>query len=100
MAPCKAWSHWNLRNWTGCLVAGDSFRSLLVRLGCGAVTIGMPVAVAMTVAITIRWCNGDRLARVRKIGRHRLRDVADRANLHNGRLRLLQHQLFVNRADL
>src|SRR5260370_18620985 len=84
----------NLRSWTGCLVAGDGFCGLLVRLGGGAVAIGM------TVSIAIRWSDTDRLARIGKISRHRLGDVADRADLYDGRLRLLQHQLFVNRANL
>src|SRR6267154_372584 len=78
------------------LVAGDGFCSLLVRLGGGAVAIGMTVSIA----VAIHWSDANRLARVREISRHRLGDVTDGANLHNRRLRLLQHQLFVNRANL
>src|SRR6266403_304759 len=104
MAPCKAWSHWNLRIWTGCLVAGDCFGRLFggLRAGRSTAAIGMPVAVRMAFAIAISARRGDgyRLARVREISRHRLSDVADRADLHDRRLRLLQHQLFVNRANL
>src|SRR5260370_34619384 len=84
----------NLRSWTGCSVAGDGFCSLLVRLGGGAVTIGM------TVSIAIRRSDGDRLPRVREISRHRLGDVADRSDLHDCRLGLLQHQFLVDRANL
>src|SRR6267154_2977732 len=82
----------NRQSWTGCSVAGDSFGSLLVGLGGDAVVVGM--------AIAIRGSDGDRLARISEIGRHGLGDVADRANLHDRRLRLLKHELFVNRADL
>src|SRR5260370_17670197 len=84
----------NLRSWTGCLVAGDGFCGLLVRLGGGAVAIGM------TVSIAIRWSDTDRLARIGKISRHRLGDFADRAHLYDGRLTLLQHPLFVNHPTL
>src|SRR5467141_4239017 len=83
-----------LQSWTEYLVARDGFRRLLVRLGCGTVTVGMPVAVSN------RRGNADRLARVREISRHRLGDIPDRADLHDRRLRLLQHQLFVNGPDL
>ena len=79
---------------TDYLIAGDSFSSLFIVLGRSAVPVGMPVA------ITIRRSNGDRLASIGEIGGRRLGDVADRSNLHDGRLRLLQHQFFVNRADL
>src|SRR6267378_6767193 len=84
------WSEgsWILRSWTGCLVAGDGFCSLLVGLGRNAVAVRMAIAV----------CRSDshRLARVREIGRNRLGDIADRADLHNGRLGLLEHQLFID----
>src|SRR5258708_9030285 len=83
-----------LQSWTVYLVARDGFRRLLVRLGCGTVTVGMPVAVSN------RRGNADRLARVREISRHRLGDIPDRAALHDRRLRLRQHQLFVNGPDL
>src|SRR6266436_4324361 len=76
------------------LVAGDGFCSLLVRFGGGAVAIGM------TVSIAIGWSDDDRLARIGEISRHRLGDVADGANLRHRRLRLLQHQFFVDRANL
>src|SRR5689334_24338338 len=76
-----------------CLVAGDSFGSLLFGFG-GAVAVGMPVA------ITIGRSNCDRLAGTGEIGRHGLGDVADGANLYDRRLRLLQHELFVDRAHL
>src|SRR3979490_2861002 len=94
MAPCNEWGHWNLRIWTGCLVAGDSFRCFFVRLGRSAVTVGVAVSIA------IRRASGDRLSRVREIGRNRLRDVTDATNLPQPSLRLLAHQLLVNRADL
>src|SRR6266699_6039113 len=81
-------------SWTGCLVAGDSLCSLLVGLSGGAVAVGVPVA------ISARRADGDRLARVCEISRNRLCDVLHRANLNDLRLRLLQHQLLVNRADL
>src|ERR1700719_802169 len=76
------------------LVASDRFSGLFGGWSASrsAVTVGM--------AIPNRRSNRNRLARVREIGRHRLRDVADRANLHDRRLRLLQHQLFVDRANL
>src|SRR2546430_3977394 len=77
---------------TDYLVACDGFRCLFIMLGSSAVPVGM--------AIAIRQGDSDRLARVDEIGRHRLGDVADRANLHDRRLRLLQHKLFVNRANL
>ncbi len=54
----------------------------------------------MPVAVSNRRGNADRLARVREISRHRLGDIPDRADLHDRRLRLLQHQLFVNGPDL
>src|SRR5689334_3672988 len=92
MAPCSAWSHWNLRNRFGCLVAGDGFSGLFVLLGCGAIAIGMSIA--------IRRGDGDWLAGVGEVGWHSLGDVADGADLHDGRLRLLQHQFLVNRANL
>src|SRR5438477_12702561 len=78
---------------TDYLIACDGFRCLFIMLG-GAVPVGMPVA------ITIGRSNGDGLTRVDKIGGHCLGDVADGADLHDRRLGLLQHQLFVNRADL
>src|SRR6266478_9941016 len=78
------------------LVASDSYRRLFVGLGDGAVAVRMAVAIA----IPDRRSNRDRLAGVREIGRHGLSDVADRSDLHHRRLRLLQHQLFVNRANL
>src|ERR1700682_412599 len=98
------WSEgcFNLRIWTGCLVAGDGFCGLLVSLDCGTLTVGMPgaIGVAIAVAISARRSDGYRLARVREFRRHCLSDVADRTNLHDRRLRLLQHQLFINRANL
>src|SRR5216684_3560714 len=78
------------------LVAGDRFGSLFGRLRDGR----SAVTVRMAVAISARRSDGYWLARVREISRHRLRDVADRADLHDRRLRLLQHQLFINRPDL
>src|SRR3989454_2979298 len=54
----------------------------------------------MTITVAICWSDGDRLACVREISRHSLGDVAYAANLHDRRLRLLEHQLFVNRANL
>src|SRR5260370_37908170 len=84
----------NLRSWTRCLVAGDGFCSLLVRFGGGAVTIGM------TVSISIRRSDGDRLPTVREISRYRLGDVADRSDLHDCRLGLLQHPFLLDRATL
>src|SRR6266850_7068864 len=83
---------WILRSWTGCLVAGDGFCSLFVGLSRNAVTVRMTIA--------IRRSDSHRLARIGEIRRHGLGDVADRANLHHRRLRLLQHQFFVNRANL
>src|ERR1700737_3755517 len=80
----------------GELVSGDRFGGLFGGLRVDRST----VAVGMAVAISARRSNRYRLARIREIGRHRLSDVADRADLHDGRLGLLQHQLFVDRADL
>src|SRR6266849_10456394 len=84
----------NLRSWTGCLVAGDGFGCLFVSVRCGTATVGM------TIAVTIRRGNGARPASVGEVGRNRLRDVLHCADLHDRLLRLLQHQLFVNRANL
>src|SRR5260370_29772361 len=52
------------------------------------------------IAIPVRWGDGDRLARVSYVGRDGFGAVLDSADLHDGRLGLLQHQLFVNRANL
>src|SRR5258706_14867281 len=78
------------------LVASDRFGSLFGGLRDGR----SAVAVRMAVAISTSRSDGYRLARVRENGRHRLSDVADCPDLHDRRLRLLQHQLFVNRPDL
>ena len=59
------------------LVAGDGFCFLLGRRG-----------------------NIDRLAGVGEVGRNGFGDVLHRADLHDRWLGLLQHQLFVNGADL
>src|SRR5438445_8205367 len=73
-----------------------------------AVAIGVAVAVPGPVRAKARpstgaspgWSDGHRFARIGKVGRHRLGDVLHRADLYNRLLGLLQHELFINGADL
>jgi len=81
-----------VRSWQDfVLVAGDGFGGLLAGIG-GAIPIGMAVGVG--------WSNRDRLTSVREVRGNGLRDVSQRANLDDRWLRLLQHQFFVDGADL
>src|SRR5260370_31470700 len=98
MAPCKARSHWNLRIWTGFLVAGDRFSGLFGGLRVGRSTVAARMAVAIPITITIRWSNANRLSRLLEICSHRLRDVAERSDLHHRPVSLRQHLLLVDRA--
>src|SRR5258708_33951822 len=54
----------------------------------------------MAVAIARGGGDGDRLARVGKVGRNRLGDVLHGADLHDSGLGLLEDELFVDGADL
>src|ERR1700720_624186 len=76
---------------------------LVACYGFGGFLDGMrAVAIRMTVATTIAagWRNAHRLAGVGEVSWHRFGDVLNRADLDYGRLGLLQHQFFVNSADL
>src|SRR5690349_23984282 len=70
--------------WTG-LVAGDGFGGLLGGLGC---------------SIAIGWSDGHWLPTVGKTRRDGLGDILHGADLHDGLLGLLQHQFFVDGANL
>src|SRR5437899_7859918 len=73
-----------------------------------AVAIGVAVAVTGTgrakarpyTGASLGWSDGHRFARIGKVGRHRLGDVLHRADLYNRLLGLLQHEFFINGADL
>src|ERR1700680_1574963 len=62
--------------------------------------MAVTVSIAVTVAIAIGWRDAYRLAGVGEIGWYGFGDVAYRADLHDRGLSLLQHQLFVDGADL
>ena len=74
-----------MRNVQFGLVAGDGFGGGFLGLG-GRVAIG--------------WGDADWLVGVGEVCRNGLGDVGNRADLHDGRLGLLQHEFFVNRANL
>src|SRR5215471_20653790 len=99
------------------LVAGDGFGGVLVSgsiagRGLGraeallpynnAVAVGVPIAVAIYRSTTVAGSGSDghRFSGVGEVGRNGFGDVGDRADLDDGGLRLLEHQLLVNGADL
>src|SRR5208337_1291408 len=65
----------------------------------GAVAIRMAVAVRVTVAIAVGRSDADRLVGVGEVCRNGLRDVGNRADLHDRLLGLLQNQLLVDSAN-
>src|SRR5262252_1597440 len=99
-----------------CLVAGDGFGGFFFGLGGHAVSVAVRLAVATCgtgrakarppTGAGLRRGDGDRLARRSwqagggEIRRNGLGDILQRADLNSGLLGLLQHQLFVDGADL
>src|SRR5690349_7439829 len=80
------------------LVAGYNFGGFFLLDGV-SVAIGMAVTVSIVVTVAVGWRDGYGLAGVGEIGWDRFGYLAYRADLHYRRLRLLQHQLFVDGAD-
>src|SRR5713101_5007254 len=102
MAP--RWGAAVLRPYCGNLVAGYRFGGFFFFGGSVAIAVAVAVAVGMAIttgmAVAAGWGDAYRLACVGEVGWNRLGDVAYRANLHYRGLGLLQHQFFVDGADL
>src|SRR5208283_849359 len=73
----------------------DERRALVAGDGFGGGFLGRCSAIATAIG----WGDGYRLVGVGEVGRDRLGDVGYRADLHDGWLRLLQNELFVDGAD-
>src|SRR5208283_4726463 len=73
----------------------DERRALVAGDGFGGGFLGRCSAIATAIG----WGDGYRLVGVGEVGRDRLGDVGYRADLHDGLLRLLQDELFVDGAD-